>query len=98
MNTYCMTINQREKYKCFRLEYEINHIVPFHRHFKFPWIWIGLICFFIYLDTDECVQSPCQNGGMCTDLVNAYSCACADGYEGTNCETSKALQVLDFFF
>ena len=38
---------------------------------------------------DECASSPCQNGGTCVDGVNEYSCTCAAGYTGTNCETSK---------
>ena len=26
---------------------------------------------------------------MCTDAVNMYTCSCAAGYNGNNCETSK---------
>ena len=37
--------------------------------------------------TDECQSSPCKHGGTCKDKVNAYSCACAGGYTGVNCET-----------
>ena len=42
-----------------------------------------------YLDTDDCAGVTCQNGGTCNDGVNAYTCTCASGYEGTNCETSS---------
>ncbi|XP_041474351.1 uncharacterized protein LOC121423126 [Lytechinus variegatus] len=38
------------------------------------------------MDTDECNPNPCRNGGICTDLINAYSCNCPAGYSGTNCE------------
>ena len=41
------------------------------------------------LDIDDCVTIPCQNGGSCTDQVNSYTCNCADGYDGTNCETGN---------
>jgi len=41
--------------------------------------------------------SICQNGATCTETTdgltaapNAYHCACALGYEGTNCETETA--------
>ena len=26
---------------------------------------------------------------MCTDAVNMYTCSCAAGYNGNNCQTSK---------
>ena len=42
-----------------------------------------------HLDINECESSPCQNGGACTDHVNRFTCACAAGYEGTRCQTSK---------
>ncbi|XP_019732999.1 zonadhesin, like [Hippocampus comes] len=34
-----------------------------------------------------CLSSPCQNGGTCNDINNtSYSCTCAPGYQGFNCE------------
>ena len=41
------------------------------------------------LDINECLSNPCKNGGTCTDFINYYSCQCAAGYSGVNCETSK---------
>ena len=43
----------------------------------------------IFIDIDECVSSPCQNGGSCTDQVNGYTCNCVDGYYGSDCETGN---------
>lgn len=45
------------------------------------------------MDVDECLSSPCQNGAFCNDTLeshglDAYSCVCAAGYEGGNCETN----------
>ena len=37
---------------------------------------------------DECASDPCENGATCVDGVKEYSCTCAAGYTGTNCETS----------
>jgi len=38
--------------------------------------------------TSPCTPNPCQNGGTCTVTgTTTYSCACADGYTGTNCQT-----------
>jgi len=38
-------------------------------------------------DDDDCTPNPCQNGGACIDGINSYTCTCATGYIGTNCET-----------
>ncbi|CAF0757325.1 unnamed protein product [Rotaria sordida] len=37
---------------------------------------------------DECLSSPCQHGGQCTDGYNNYTCDCSDiFFHGSNCET-----------
>ena len=43
-------------------------------------------------DIDECSSAPCLNGATCSDEVNGYTCQCADGWEGTFCETSTLHQ------
>ena len=40
-------------------------------------------------DIDECVPNPCQNGGVCSDGINSFTCECATGFVGVTCETSK---------
>ena len=36
---------------------------------------------------DDCVSSPCQNGGACTDIIaGSYTCTCGIEYTGDNCE------------
>jgi len=35
---------------------------------------------------DDCAGDPCLNGSTCVDGVNSYTCACAAGWSGTNCE------------
>ena len=40
-------------------------------------------------DDNNCSPSPCQNGGTCEDQVHGFICLCADGYEGTTCETNS---------
>ncbi len=43
-----------------------------------------------FQDINECIPDPCQNGGVCTDQVAAYSCNCAGtGYHGTNCTVGE---------
>ena len=41
-------------------------------------------------DTDECINSPCDNGGSCIDEVAGYTCSCVIGYTGSTCGTGKA--------
>ena len=38
------------------------------------------------VNVDECVGSPCLNGGTCMDGVNQYTCQCAQGFDGANCD------------
>jgi hypothetical protein len=37
---------------------------------------------------DDCSPNPCENGGVCADGVNSFTCACPTGYSGDTCETN----------
>ncbi|XP_061867715.1 protein crumbs homolog 2 isoform X2 [Colius striatus] len=37
------------------------------------------------IDINECESQPCQNGGLCQDLVNGFLCHCLPGYSGVEC-------------
>jgi hypothetical protein len=52
--------------------------------------YTGLQC---QTDIDECVSSPCQNGGTCMDGVNGYTCTCVADYHGTHCESIYAISM-----
>ena len=38
-------------------------------------------------DIDDCVNHTCDNGGLCVDGVNTYTCNCSAGYTGVRCLT-----------
>ena len=51
------------------------------------------LCVNSFLDIDDCQPNPCANGGLCSDGVNSYTCHCAPGYTGPNCNTSKYIFI-----
>ena len=61
-----------------------NNIVNSSTCFVLIWHWL----LFFWLDINDCSPNPCVNGGNCTDGVASYTCSCANGYTGTDCETS----------
>ena len=44
---------------------------------------------FLLVDINECASDPCENGGVCNDQVNGFTCDCQAGYDGETCENSK---------
>lgn len=48
--------------------------------------YIYFVVSLLLADENECVSGPCQHGGNCVDLFDAYSCQCAPGWDGVNCE------------
>lgn len=50
-------------------------------------------------DIDECLSSPCKNGGSCQNLENNYECTCMKGFEGqAHLHYSYNLLVNHFLF
>ena len=37
-------------------------------------------------DVDECAQSPCQNGGTCSNEQGGYTCHCTQAFTGKHCD------------
>uniref|UniRef100_A0A3B5B479 Delta-like protein n=1 Tax=Stegastes partitus TaxID=144197 RepID=A0A3B5B479_9TELE len=43
----------------------------------------GIYC---HENINDCISSPCRNGGTCIDGVNSFQCFCPDGWEGRLCD------------
>ena len=68
----------------------IQHILFFVQDFLFVLLFYVLQhLILIFSDIDECSSNPCQNLGTCNGGVNMYTCTCAAGYTGDNCETGE---------
>ena len=50
---------------------------------------VRLLAFCDISELNECESDPCENGGTCEDEINAYTCVCAPGYNGTQCEIGE---------
>lgn len=37
-----------------------------------------------------CSSNPCENNGKCQNNGDTYDCDCPNGFDGLNCEISKA--------
>ena len=44
-----------------------------------------------FADGDQCEGHPCLNQGRCKDGLRDYTCTCAEGFEGKNCEFCEFL-------
>ena len=55
--------------------------------YNLHYITSNVFCFF--LDRNECLNSPCDNGGTCVNTIGSYYCTCLDGWEGKHCTAGK---------
>ena len=68
------------------------------RSYKFTFSWYELshkdvhICYYndfqLFLVEKKCEPNPCQNSGICRELIEEedYKCECTRGFRGKDCE------------
>ena len=50
---------------------------------------------FCDVEINECHSNPCAYGGVCTDVINGYRCACPKGTTGrSDCYCSSQWPIL----
>ena len=50
--------------------------------------YTGLMC---ESEIDECLSDPCENNGICIDLIGRFRCLCPPGFTGDQCQTDEDL-------
>ena len=67
-------------------------------NYYFPFVFKKSKCMYMYMDWEysfysseinECGSSPCKFGATCINGIAKFTCTCATGYNGTQCEISK---------
>jgi len=62
---------------------------------KMTYLLLKRLCECVCAEIDHCSPNPCLNGGSCTSYpAVGYICACATGYNGTNCSSRACLHTL----
>ena len=61
------------------------HFTPIVMSYNVPFV--------VAIDINECAGDPCLNGGTCTDGINAFSCQCVAGYEGSTCDIGVSIHL-----
>jgi len=74
---------------CFSLRYvKCSHYYIFRKIAVFNSITCclcsGTLC---EVNINECISSPCLNGGTCVDGVNSFLCQCVPGYYNYFCKS-----------
>ena len=42
--------------------------------------------FFMFVDVNECLLSPCNNGGTSNNMEGDYTCTCTGAWKGSHCD------------
>jgi len=51
-------------------------------------MFVGFVGHQCHINVDECDSDPCKHNAKCVDLINAYQCECATGWDGHHCQNN----------
>ena len=68
-----------------------KYVTQSENHFKNA---VVIVHFFLLLNEAVYDECPCEHNGTCTTELNGYTCTCAPGYTGNNCETGKHVNFI----
>ena len=43
-------------------------------------------CYVLLSGFNQCESNPCENDGVCIDVIDGHECECESGYTGPVCE------------
>ena len=76
---------------CFKLR--TKHVFPLLLVIALHSVKIHRVVTSVLIDS-VCDSSPCQNGGTCSVVAGAVSCACVPGFSGDTCGSKSDLRLL----
>ena len=78
VDCYCKILNIVNIKCCMELHHDLDNTIH------------ATLSHLLITDIDDCASAPCENGGVCIDAVNSYTCDCSTtGYSGPVCQTSE---------
>ena len=61
--------------------------------FRYRRVFKLCMFFLMFSDIDECLSSPCVNGGNCMDGIDSFTCVCIPGFTGPTCAIRKYMVI-----
>ena len=67
------------------VSYEVSFVSNFEKMFHYNEVRLSYVPDVI----NDCSNNTCQNGAICLDGINSYSCLCKTSFIGDHCQIGK---------